>query len=293
MIDPVSPKTTSELLRSQGLRPKKRLGQNFLCDRNTLDRIVRAANLTSEDPTLEIGGGMGALTLALAAISPSVTCIEIDKYLEPILREVTAPFPNVHLVFEDFMRLDLPTLLDTGFGDKQGTVVANIPYYITTPILERLIEHKSRFKRIVMLVQNEVAHRLAAPPGSDDCGSISLFTQYHCEVELVGTVPKTVFVPQPDVSSAIIAFTPILPGAVSVQDETRMFHIIRAAFAQRRKTLLNSLLRAPASFGLGFSLDNRSQVESLLERVGIDGSRRGETLSLPEFARISDASLVE
>lgn len=289
MIDISSPKQASELLRKHGLRPTKRLGQNFLCDRNTLDRIVRAANLPSDDPALEIGGGLGALSVALAAASPSVTVVEIDRHLEPILTEVTAEHGNVHLVFQDFIRLDHAELLRTAFGGGQGVVVANIPYYITTPILEILIEHKKHLKRIVLLVQQEFAERMVAPPGSEACGAMSLFVQYHTEVELIGTVPRTVFLPSPDVSSAIVALTPVMPGTVAVADEARMFRIIRSAFIQRRKTLLNALLRAPASFGLGFSMDDRSAVEALLERAEIDGGRRGETLSLAEFARISDA----
>jgi 16S rRNA (adenine1518-N6/adenine1519-N6)-dimethyltransferase len=289
MTDVSSPKQASELLRKHGLRPIKRLGQNFLCDRNTLDRIVRAANLPSDDPVVEIGGGLGALTLALATSSPSVTVIEIDRHLEPILRDVTAPCENVHLIFEDFLRMDHAALFDTAFDGARGVVVASIPYYITTPILEILLEHKARLKRIVLLVQQEFAERMTAPPGSDACGSMSLFGQYHANVELVGLVPRTVFLPQPDVSSAIVALTPAVPGTVPVQDETRMLHIIRSAFIQRRKTLLNALLRAPASFGLGFTMDDRARVEALLVRAGIDGGRRGETLSLTEFARISDA----
>ena len=291
MIDLSSPKQASELLREHGLRPQKRLGQNFLCDRNTLDRIVRAGNLAPDksDPTLEIGGGLGALTLALADSASSVTTIEIDRHFEPILRQVTASHSNVNLVFADFMLLDMPALFDQAFGDKPGVVVANIPYYITTPILERLLTHKARLKRIVLLIQNEVAQRMVATPGSDACGSMSLYVQYHAEVELVGTVPRTVFLPPPDVSSAIVAFSPVVPGTVAVQNEARMFHIIRAAFGQRRKTLLNALIRAPASFGLGFTTDDREKAEALLARAGVDGLRRGETLSLPEFARIADA----
>ncbi len=289
MIDLTSPKQASELLRSHGLRPQKRLGQNFLCDRNTLNRIVRAANLTSDDPVLEIGGGLGALTLALAEISPLVTTVEIDLKLEPILREVTADLPNVRLIFQDFLRMNLEEALDEAFGDKQGVVVANIPYYITTPILDKLIESKRRIKRIVLLVQHEFAQRMVAPPGADECGSFSLYAQYHASVELIGVIPRTVFLPQPDVSSAIIALNPISPGSIPVQNEERMFYLIRSAFSQRRKTLLNALLRAPASFGLGFTLEDRPALEALLERAGIDGTRRGETLSLTEYARISDS----
>ena len=289
MRDLSSPKQASELLREHGLRPQKRLGQNFLCDRNTLNRIVAAAELSPDDPALEIGGGLGALTLSLAEIASKVTTVEIDRHFEPILREVTAPYPNVHLIFSDFMLLDIPALFDEAFGDKPGVVVANIPYYITTPILEKLLTHKARLKRIVLLVQHEVAQRMAAPPGSDECGSMSLFAQYHAKVELVGVVPRAVFLPPPDVSSAIVSFTPVVPGTVAVQNEERLFRVIRAAFGQRRKTLLNALLRAPASFGFGFTTDDRPAVEALLARAEINGLRRGETLSLPEFARIADA----
>lgn len=290
-VGPSSPKTASDLLRAHNLRAQKRLGQNFLVDRNTLDRIVRAANLQSDDPTIEIGGGLGALTLALAAASGSVTTLEIDRNLEPILREVTADCPNVHLIFEDFLRQDLDALFDQAFGGKKGVVVANIPYYITTPILEKLLAHKDRLKRIVLLVQHEFARRMVADADTDDYGAMSVWVQYHAEVELVGTVPRTVFLPPPEVSSAIIALTPVVPGTVPVRDESRFSYIVRAAFGQRRKTLLNALLRAPASFGLGFTMESRSDVEALLARADIDGNRRGETLTLAEFARLADCSL--
>ncbi len=291
MLDPTSPKQASELLKAHGLRPVKRLGQNFLCDRNTLDRIVRASDLSPNDPALEIGAGLGALTLALADISPSVTAVEIDRNLEPILQSVLGDRPNVHVVYEDFLRLDLPALLDKAFGDRPGVVVANIPYYITTPILEKLLEHKARIRRIVLLVQNEFAQRMAAAPGTDECGSMSLFVQYHADVEIVGIVPRTVFLPQPEVSSAVVALTPLHPGKVLVRDEARLLHLIRAGFGQRRKTLLNALMRAPASFGLGFTMDDRTRVEELLARANVDGRRRGETLSLEEYARLAEASL--
>lgn len=292
MYDLSSPKQASDLLKEHGLRAQKRLGQNFLCDRNTLNRIVGAANLTPTDSVVEIGGGLGALTLALANISLCVTSVEIDRNLEPILRSMTAEAANVHLVFGDFLRLDAADLFRGAFGDSLGIVVANIPYYITTPILEILLDNKQFLKRIVLLVQHEFARRMAAPPGSEACGALSLYAQYHASVELLGTVPGTVFLPAPDVSSEIVALTPVQGGTVAVKDEARMFMLIRAAFGQRRKTLLNALMRAPASFGLGFSMEDRGGVESVLERAGIDGTRRGETLSLVEFARLSDASSV-
>lgn len=288
-MDLTSPTQASELLRAHNLRPQKRLGQNFLCDRNTLDRIVRAANLTPDDVVLEIGGGLGALTRALSAASASVTTIEIDRHLEPILRETTSDMSNVELIFEDFLRLDLPALLTTAFGEKPGVVVANIPYYITTPILERLLDNKTALKRIVVLVQKEFARRAVAEPGSEECGALSLYVQYHARVEIAGTVPRTVFLPQPEVDSAILALSPVVPGTVVVKNEERMFYLIRAAFGQRRKTLLNALLRAPVSFGLDIGMEGRAKATTLLEKAGIDGIRRGETLSLEEFARLSDA----
>jgi 16S rRNA (adenine1518-N6/adenine1519-N6)-dimethyltransferase len=288
MLNLSSPKQASDLLKAHGIRAQKRLGQNFLCDRNTLNRIVSAANLTSHDRVVEIGGGLGALTLGLADISLSVTTIEIDRNLEPILRDATSEAPNVSLVFEDFLRMDVPQLFEDAFGSGAGTVVANIPYYITTPILEILLDNKRFLKRIVLLVQREFAVRMAAPAGSDACGALSLYAQYHARVELLGTVPNTVFLPAPDVSSEIVALSPVLPGTVTVNNETRMFALIRAAFGQRRKTLVNALMRAPASFNLGFNMDTRDAVEAVLERAGIDGTRRGETLTLAEFARLAD-----
>ncbi len=289
MIDVCSPRQASELLRAHGLRPSRRLGQNFLCDRNTLDRIVRAANLTPDDPVVEIGGGLGGLSLALAPCARSVTVIEIDRHLEPILTDVTSHLQNIHLIFQDFLRVDHASLFDAAFGADRGVVVANIPYYITTPIIEILLTHKARLKRVVLLVQHEVAERITAAPDTPACGSMSLYVQYHADTELIGVVPKTVFLPQPEVNSAIVALTPALPGTVAVGQPDRMLHVIRAAFIQRRKTLLNALLRAPASFGLGFTMEDRAAVEALLRRAGIDGGRRGETLSLAEYATLSDA----
>ena len=288
-LDVLSPNEADALLRLYGLRPQKKLGQNFLCDRNIRDKIVRAANLTSDDPVLEIGGGLGALTEGLSAISPSVTTIEIDNGLHEILITRFTDIPNVHLVWGDFLRLHLTELFDQAFGDVRGTVVANIPYYITTPILEHLIAHKSRIRRIVLLVQREVAERMTAPAGDDAVGAFTMFAQYNCEVNIVGMVPRTAFMPLPEIDSAIITLDPVMPGTVPVKDSLRLSYVVRAAFAQRRKTLLNALLRAPEPFGLGLTMDDRVKAEEILARAGIDGSRRGETLSLEEFARLSDA----
>jgi 16S rRNA (adenine1518-N6/adenine1519-N6)-dimethyltransferase len=284
MIDPASPSNANALLRAQGLRPRKRWGQNFLCDRNVLDRIARAAALEPGDHTLEIGAGLGGLTRSLADLSVSVTTVEIDRLLEPILQETLEDKQNVRIVFEDFLKLDLATLLDEAFGDRPGVVVANIPYYITTPILERLIEHKHRIKRVVLLVQLEFAQRMVAEPGTEEYGAMSVYVQYHTSVELVGKVPRHVFLPAPEVSSAIVTLDPVTPGSVSVKDEALFFRLVRAAFGQRRKTVANALSSKETSM-------TRESVERVLNAAGIDPGRRGETLALAEFARVADVAV--
>jgi 16S rRNA (adenine1518-N6/adenine1519-N6)-dimethyltransferase len=280
-MDPVLLSDANALLRAQGLRPRKSWGQNFLCDRNVIDRIVRAAALTPEDRTLEIGAGLGALTRSLAGFSFSVTAVEIDRLLEPILRETLAGFDNVTVLYEDFLKLDPAELLNRAFGDGSGVVVANIPYYISTPILERLLAHKSRIRRIVMLTQEEFAARLAAAANTDAYGSLSVFAQYHARVEIVGKVSRHVFLPQPEVGSAIVRLEIVNPGTIEVADEERFFRVVHAAFGKRRKTVLNAL----SSKESGFS---REEAEGMLVRAGIDPGRRGETLTLAEFARVAE-----
>lgn len=287
MIDPASPSITAELLRAHGLRPLKRWGQNFLCDRNVRDRIVRAAALRPEECVLEIGAGLGALTVGLAQACAKVTAIELDQRLAPILEQTLAGCQNVRLVFGDFLQLDLAALWEEAFtptsGEPEhplrGVVVANIPYYISSPIVEALLAHKARLARIVLLVQQEFAARLLARPGTSDYGSLSVFVQYHAQVEDLGRVSPNVFLPRPEVSSAIVRLTPVLPSTVVVPEEALFFRLVRAAFGQRRKTLLNTLSR---SRGLG-----RAAAEEALARAGIDAYRRGETLSLEEFARLA------
>jgi 16S rRNA (adenine1518-N6/adenine1519-N6)-dimethyltransferase len=247
-----------------------------------LDRIVRAAALQSGDRVLEVGPGLGALTRRLADSSAFVTAIEIDTLLEPILAETLEDRANVRVVFQDFLKVDLDALLDQAFGAEPGVVVANIPYYITTPILERLLAHKDRVKRIVLLVQQEFAERLAGVPGTEAYGSMTVFAQYHTRVEIAGTVSRNCFLPPPEVASAIVVFTPVAGGTIPVRDEAAFFRIVHAAFGQRRKTLPNAL--AGGDTGL-----DRPRAESLVVEAGIDPARRGETLSLEEFARLADA----
>lgn len=280
-MDSASLSNANALLRAHGLRPRKRWGQNFLCDRNVLDRIVRAAALQSGDRVLEVGPGLGALTRRLADSAAFVTAVEIDTLLEPILAETLENRANIHLVFQDFLKVDLPALLDEAFGPEPGVVVANIPYYITTPILERLLARKDRVKRIVLLVQQEFAERLAAKPATESYGSMTIFAQYHTRVEVAGSVSRNCFLPPPEVASAIVVFTPVEGGTIAVRDETAFFRLVHAAFGQRRKTLPNAL--AGGDTGL-----DRPQAETLVAEAGIDPARRGETLSLEEFARLAD-----
>ena len=261
------------LLAQHGLRPKKRLGQNFLIDRNVLDRIIDATGAGPGVNVLEIGPGLGVVTRELAEKGARVVCVEADHELEPVLRDVLAE-TSVEIVIKDFLKLDL---------QEFWVVVGNLPYYITSPIIAKLIEAKENVSSIVMMVQREVAQRLQAPPGSDDFGALSVFVQYHCDIHSVMRVSKNVFFPIPDVDSEVVKLTVLEKPRVSVRDEKLFFKIVRASFGKRRKTLLNAL---SSSEDLGWDKD---QAREALEKAGIDAGLRGETLSLEEFARISDA----
>lgn len=273
-IDLTSPAQLQKLLAKYGLRPKKRFGQNFLVDRNVLDKIAAALDLDSGDKALEIGPGVGTLTAALAETGALVTAVEIDRDMIPILGETLSDHPNVKIINADFLSLDPSEVLT-----ERTKVAGNLPYYITSPIIAKLIKSKEKIERIVLMVQKEVAERLAASPGGRDYGSMSVFVQYHCEVETIARVSRNVFLPPPDVESAIVRLTPRKNPPVEVQDEEKFFKVVRAAFGKRRKTLLNSLS--------GLSL-TREQIKSALEAAGIDPARRAETLSLIEFARIAE-----
>ncbi len=283
-----SPATVAALLRQHGLHPRRRFGQNFLVDGNTLSKIVEAGGIKPGNRVLEIGAGLGTLTQALAEATGSdgqVVTVEVDRALLPVLTETVASLPQVKVVSADALELDWPAFTAERFaGDAllaaQGRsvrVVANIPYNITTPLLTGLLAHKALFSVIVLLVQKEFAQRLAAAPATPDYGALSVFAQFHAQVEIVGVVSRRVFFPSPDVDSAIVRLTP-QAAPIVVPDEALFFAIVRASFGQRRKSLLNALSGDPA---LGWT---REQSAAALQSANIDPQRRGETLSLAEFA---------
>jgi len=271
------------LLAEHGLRPKKRLGQNFLIDRNVLERIVDATGPGPGVNVLEIGPGLGVVTRELAWKGARVVCVEADRALEPVLRDVLADAGSVEIVTQDFLKLDLPEFFALR-GAGKWVVVGNLPYYITSPIITKLIEAKDSISAMVVMVQREVAQRLAAPPGSDDYGALSVFVQYHCDIRSVMKVSKNVFYPVPDVDSEALKLTVLAKPRVDVRDERLFFKITRAAFGKRRKTLLNAL---SSSEDLGW---NKDHARAALESAGIEPERRGETLSLEEFALISNTA---
>ncbi|MDQ6420765.1 16S rRNA (adenine(1518)-N(6)/adenine(1519)-N(6))-dimethyltransferase RsmA [Paenibacillus sp. LHD-117] len=276
-----TPKRTKEIIAKYGFSFKKSLGQNFLIDRNVLNNIVAAAGLDETKGALEIGPGIGALTGRLAETAGRVTAIEIDQRLIPILTDIFAEEEHVTVIHGDVLKIDLPELFRKQFDGLAGvSVVANLPYYVTTPILMKLLEERLPLEHIVVMIQKEVAQRMAAKPGGKEYGSLSVAVQYYCVPELVCTVPHTVFIPQPNVDSAVIKLTLRDKPAVDVPDEAFFFRVVQASFAQRRKTLANNLTAFVGK-------ERREALNELLTAIGIDPGRRGETLSLEEFALLS------
>lgn len=279
-----SPAVIQKLLKAHGLRPNKALGQNFLADLNTVKRIVRTAEVGPDDLILEIGPGLGSLTEGLLQTGARVIAIEKDAGLARALGELFGSHPNIEIVHGDALKADLADLVhrhtalhSPGSPSPVVKVVANLPYYITSPLLMHILESNLAFARIVVMIQREVALRLVAQPGTKEYGALTVAVQYRSEVQLAGTVPPTVFVPAPSVSSEIVLLTPIHER---IDAGSSFFALVKAAFAQRRKTLRNALR------GLGLSAD---EIQRALAEADIQGERRGETLSVSEFARLSKA----
>lgn len=278
-MDLTSPRTIRSIQEKFGFTFKKGLGQNFLTSQNVLEEIVDAAEIDSG--VIEVGPGFGVLTSELAKNSDKVVTIEIDERLIDVLEYTLADYDNVKIVNADILKLDLHKLIQEEFGNEKVSIAANLPYYITTPIITKLLEEKLPLKNIVVMVQKEVALRMAAKPSSKDYGAITVLCQYYTEPSVVTNVPASLFVPPPKVDSAVLRLKIRENPAVHVTDEKMFFRVVKAAFSQRRKTLLNCLCS-------NFSFP-KEEMSALLEGIGITPSRRGETLSLQEFADISDA----
>ena len=273
---------TREVLSKYGMSAKKKFGQNFLIDSNVLDGIVSAAGVSGDDCVLEIGPGIGSLTQYLAEAAGAVVAVEIDRGLIPVLEDTLSEYKNVTVINEDVLKVDIAEIVNKYNHGKPIKVVANLPYYITTPIIMKLFESGAPIESITVMVQKEVADRMVMGPGNKDYGSLSLAVGFYAKAEPVMDVPPSSFIPQPGVGSAVVRLTRYSKPAVEVSDEKYMFEIIRTAFNQRRKTLSNALSNNPA---LKVS---RDQVQGALEDMGLNGMARGETLSLEQFALLSD-----
>ncbi|MEM1505839.1 16S rRNA (adenine(1518)-N(6)/adenine(1519)-N(6))-dimethyltransferase RsmA [Domibacillus sp. 8LH] len=285
MKDIATPSRTKDILARHGFSFKKSLGQNFLIDPNILQRITETAELTKETGVIEIGPGIGALTEHLARSAGKVVAFEIDQRLLPILDETLAPYDNVTVINEDVLKADVKGVVEREFaGFDRLMVVANLPYYVTTPIIMKLLEDKIPVNGFVVMLQKEVGDRISARPSSKEYGSLSIAVQYYTEASIAFIVPKTVFMPPPNVDSAIIKLDVRSKPAVSVEDEDFFFLVTRTSFAQRRKTILNNLVN-----GLPGGKEKKEVITEALEEAGIEPSRRGETLSLAEFAALAKA----
>ncbi|WP_304084535.1 16S rRNA (adenine(1518)-N(6)/adenine(1519)-N(6))-dimethyltransferase RsmA [Peptostreptococcus stomatis] len=271
---------TMDLVKRHGFKFTKSLGQNFLIDDNIVDKIVAGAGIGPSDKIIEVGPGIGTLTREMASRAGALMAVEIDKNLIPILADTLGDFENVKIVNEDIIKADIRGLIDENLSGGPVKLVANLPYYITTPIIMRLLEEDINVTDIVVMVQKEVAERMNAQPGGKDFGALSVAVQFYCDTEIVAKVPRHLFVPQPNVDSIVIALRVRPERKYRVDNEDLFFKVAKAAFGQRRKTLLNSI----ASMG-NLSKD---MVKEALEEAGIDPKRRGETLSLDEFANLSN-----
>lgn len=271
-----NPDVVRYVVKRFGLRMHKKLGQNFLIRHSVVDGIAEAAGLEEGTPVLEIGPGIGTLTQALAETGADVTAVELDDRLLPVLEKTLAHYDNVRVVHGDILRIDIEEVMQ----HKPFTVCANLPYYITTPIIMKLLEQKLPIEKIVVMVQKEVAERMTAVPGSKIYGALSVSVQYYTEPNMLFDISPKCFLPAPEVTSAVVSMDVRRQPPVDVADEKRFFQVVKAAFSQRRKTFANTLRAAGLS---------KEDIASLLQKSGIDGGRRGETMSLQEFADVANA----
>lgn len=282
--DIATPKRTKEILDKYGFSFKKSLGQNFLIDTNILRNIVEYGEVSEKTAAIEIGPGIGALTEQIAKRAGKVFAFEIDQRLLPILEDTLSPYDNVTVIHKDILKADVTELIGEELKVYEDVrVVANLPYYVTTPIIMKLLQEGLPLTSITVMLQKEVAERMAAKPGSKEYGSLSIAVQYYTKAETVMIVPKTVFVPQPNVDSAVIRLIVRDEPPVRVKDEEFFFEVVRASFGQRRKTILNNL-----TSHLPDGKAKKQDIEAALSNSSIDPKRRGETLSIEEFGALSD-----
>lgn len=277
-----NPQNTIEVLQKYNFVFQKKFGQNFLIDTHVLDKIIGSAEITKDDVVLEIGPGIGTMTQYLACAAKKVIAVEIDKALIPILEDTLSEYENVRVINHDVLKVDIAKLAEEENGGKPIKVVANLPYYITTPIIMGLFENHVPIKSITVMVQKEVADRMQVGPGTKDYGALSLAVQYYAKPYIVANVLPNCFMPRPKVGSAVIRLERYENPPVTVEDEKLMFRLIRASFNQRRKTLANGLKNSP-------ELDyTKEEIEAAIEALGRGASIRGEALTLEEFAKLAD-----
>ena len=277
-----NPQKTIEVIQKYEFTFQKKFGQNFLIDSHVLNKIIASADITKDDFVLEIGPGIGTMTQYLAEAGRQVLAVEIDKTLIPILHETLSAYDNVEVINEDVLKLDICKIVEEKNGGKPVKVVANLPYYITTPIIMGLLESHVPVESITVMVQKEVAMRMQAGPGTKDYGALSLAVQYYCEPYIAANVPPNCFMPRPKVGSTVIRLTRYSKPPVTTENEQLMFRLIRASFNQRRKTLANGLNNAP---DLHYT---KEQIAQAIEQLGVSASIRGEALTLEQFAKLAD-----
>ena len=281
-MDLGNPKNTIEVIQKYNFAFQKKFGQNFLIDTHVLDKIISAAGMTKEDTVLEVGPGIGTMTQRLSQAAGQVIAVEIDTNLIPILKDTLQDCENVTVINEDILKIDIKKMAEEKGGGRPVKVVANLPYYITTPIIMGLFESGVPIDNITVMVQKEVADRMKEGPGSKDYGALSLAVQYYAEPEIVANVPPNCFIPRPNVGSAVIRLTRHKEMPIEVKDPALMFKIIRASFNQRRKTLQNGLGNASE---LPYT---KEQIAAAIAEMGLTPTIRGEALSLAQFAQLSD-----